>query len=379
MKPKVSLIQCKTYAEAAVFDAVKQTVDQVGGITAFVQSGQRVLLKVNLLRATEPDEATCTHPAVVKALVRLVQSADGLPIIGDSPGGPFTKGALRSVYKKTGMLTVAEETGAELNWDFGATQLSHPEGHLTKRLDIGTYITNADVIISLAKLKTHGFMQFTGATKILFGAIPGTVKLAYHAKFPERERFGDMLIDIVTLIRPALSLMDGIVGMDGEGPSAGDPFEIGALLASTDAVALDVVATRLVGMAPQSVYPIQAAIARGLSTGDVADVDIVGASLSDFAIHGFRVPETRGELSVGGLFNILASVMKNQMVAAPRSNDKCIGCGICTRSCPVQAITIVKKRAQMDLKTCIRCYCCHEMCPEHAIDLVKPWLGRILR
>jgi len=378
MKPKVSLIQCKTYAEAAVFDAVKQAIDQVGGITAFVQPEQRVLLKLNLLRASEPNEAICTHPAVVKALVRLVQSAGGIPIIGDSPGGPFTTSMMRSVYKKSGMWTVAEQTGAELNWDFAKTQLSHPDGHLVKRLDVGTYVTTADVVISLAKLKTHGFMQFTGATKILFGVIPGTLKLGYHAKFPERERFGDMLIDIVTLIRPALSLMDGIVGMDGEGPSAGDPFEIGALLASTDAMALDVVAANLVGMDVHSIYPLQAAIERHLTTGDVADIDILGASRSDFAIQGFRVPETHAGSVSGGLFNMLAGVIKSQMFAAPRSNDKCIGCGICARSCPVQAITIVEKRAQMDLKKCIRCYCCHEMCPERAIDLRKPWLGRLL-
>lgn len=372
----VALVRCANYDESAVAAAVREAVDLVGGIERYVQPGQRVLLKVNLLRATAPDEAVCTHPAVVRALVRLVQEAGGQPIIGDSPGGPFVAPWLRSVYQRSGMTQVAEETGAALNWDFAEEHVSHPEGRRIKGLEVGRYVTQADVVITLPKLKTHTFMQLTGATKILFGAIPGTIKLGYHAKFPDPDAFGDMLIDIVTLIKPALVLMDGIVGMDGEGPSAGRPFEVGALLASADSIALDVVAAALVGMDVQTIPPLRAASARGLTTGRLADIDVVGASVSDLAVQGFRPPTAR--TSSGGLFDALGKVVHRWVVATPRATEQCIGCGVCVRNCPVEAITLVERRARMDLRACIRCYCCHELCPERAIELRKPWLGRIL-
>jgi len=279
------------------------------------------------------------------------------------------------------MTRVAEETGAELSWDFGKARLSHPSGHLVKALEVGTYVTNADVVISLPKLKTHGFMQFTGATKNLFGVIPGTTKLGYHAKFSAPEQFGDMLIDILTLIRPALSVMDGIVGMDGDGPSAGDAFNVGALLASADAIALDVVAATLVGMDVHDVYPLRAAMARGLTTGQVSDLEVVGEALSDFQLQGFRVPDTNVSSRRAPL--VLGRLVKRWFVATPRPNGRCTGCGVCVRNCPMKAITLIDgrastKRAQIDLNTCFRCYCCHEMCPERAIDLRKPWIGRVL-
>ena len=376
MNHPVSLVRCPTYEDDAVQAAVRRAVDLIGGMGRYVQPGQRVLLKPNLLRSSAPEEMICTHPAVVKAVVQLVQEAGGHAVIGDSPGGPLRAVWLRAVYRTSGMIQVAEETGAELNWDCGETRLSHPAGHLIKALEVGTFVTNADVVISLPKLKTHGLMQLTGATKNLFGVIPGTTKMGYHAKFPEPERFGDMLIDILTLIRPALSLMDGVVGMDGQGPSAGDPCNVGALLASADGIALDVVAATLVGMDVSSIYPLRAAMARGLTSGRVSDIEIVGEAFGDLRAQGFRAPDTHAP-SRGTMF-FLSHLVKRWMVAAPSSNGRCTGCGVCVRHCPVKAITLVEKRAHMDLDTCIRCYCCHELCPERAIDLRKPWLGRLL-
>ncbi|MBN1187313.1 MAG: DUF362 domain-containing protein [Bacteroidales bacterium] len=375
MKPIVSLIACSSYEEKLVKDAVKQSIDMLGGIHKFIKPGQRVLLKANLLRAAAPTEMVSTHPSVIKAVVELVRDAGAHPVIGDSPGGPFTNAWMRLVYQTTGMQRLAEESGAELNWDFGHSLVSHPGGHLIKALEVANYVTQADVVITFPKLKTHTFMQFTGATKILFGAIPGTTKVGYHAKFPQPERFGDMLIDILTLVKPALSIMDAVVGMDGNGPSAGNPFEIGAILASSDAVALDVVAASLVGMDIRSIYPLQAAIRRGLSNGKLSDIEILGEPFDKMKVENFQAPETGTRQSA--FSRLLTRQLKNILVAAPYANDDCIGCGICAQNCPVEAITIIDKHAHMDLDSCIRCYCCHEMCPEKAVDLRKPWLGRL--
>lgn len=375
MSPKVALIQCSSYEDAAVQEAVHQAIDLLGGMDHYVQPGQRVLLKVNLLRAASPGSAVCTHPAVVKAVARLVQEVGGHPVIGDSPGGPFHPAWVHSVYALSGMSAVAEETGAELNRNFEETRLSHPQGRVLKALEVGAYVTSADVVISLPKLKTHGFMQLTGAVKNLFGVIPGLTKLSYHSKFPLPEQFAHVLVDIATLIRPALSLMDGIVAMDGDGPSGGDPFTAGALLVSTDPFALDAIAAALVGCDPRQVYTLGAALERDLLPARLEDIAVLGASLEACRVQGFRLPRTH---PFSGRFRLLQNISRHWFVAAPQSNERCIGCGVCVRGCPVKAITLVDRRAQMDLKTCIRCYCCHEFCPERAIDLRRPWLGRLL-
>jgi len=382
--PTISLIRCPSYDEAQVETAMRRAIDGIGGMARYVQPGQRVLLKVNLLRAAAPDAAITTHPAVVKALVRLVQEAGGRPVIGDSPGGPFVRPWVGAVYRACGMTRVAEETGAELNWDFGETRLAHPTGHLIKSLEVGTFVTGADVVINVPKLKTHNFMHFTGATKNLFGVIPGTIKVGYHSKLPGREAFADMLIDILTLIRPALTVMDGIIAMDGAGPSAGDPFHVGALLAGPDGIALDVVAASLVGLDVRHIYPLQAAIRRGLTTGNPADIDLVGDAPADFVIKGFRPPETGRIEGRGPIW--LRRLVNRAFVPAPVATERCIACGVCVRNCPVEAITLAHVRAQngemvkravMNLDTCIRCYCCHELCPERAIILTKSWVGKL--
>jgi len=374
----VALVRCTSFAydEHLVEEAVRRSVDLLGGMDRFVSPGQRVLLKPNLLRSASPEDLVCTHPAVVKAMVKMVQEAGGHPVIGDSPGGPFVAAWLRSIYNRSGMTRVAEETGAELNWDFGETLLSHPDGRRVKAIDIGTYLTKADVVISLPKLKTHGFMQLTGATKNMFGAIPGTAKLGYHAKVADPPAFGDMLIDILTLVPPALTVMDGVVAMDGQGPSAGDPFQMGVILASTDGIAMDMIVADLVGMDPHHIYPLRAAIERGLVPASSTEIDVLGDPLSELRVEGFRSPGTH--TTDGRVIEVLGRLVANWFVASPHSNDNCIGCGICADNCPVDAISIIDQRAQMDLKTCIRCYCCHELCPHNAIDLRRSWIARLI-
>jgi uncharacterized protein (DUF362 family)/NAD-dependent dihydropyrimidine dehydrogenase PreA subunit len=313
-------------------------------------------------------------------MVQLVLEAGAQPIIGDSPGGPFTAAWVRPMYRTAGWQAVAEETAAILNMDFTDTYVSIPEGKAIKGVELGNYVTSADVVITLPKLKTHGLMHLTGGIKILFGAIPGTLKLAYHAKFPDRQQFADMLIDILNYVQPAFSLMDAIEGMDGAGPTAGSPFSTGAILASADSVALDIAAAGLVKFDPQHIPSIQAAVRRGLSSGKVDDIKFLGDKLSDFNIIGFRSPETRAERNSIRIFlgRHLRSLAKDAMVAVPSATSACIACGICERSCPVEAITITDNRARMDLKKCIRCYCCHELCPQRAIILKRPLLGRLV-
>lgn len=379
-QPTVALVNYadNRYDKLRVEHMVRRAVDLIGGIGRFVQPGQRVLIKPNLLRKSTPDEAIVTHPTVVRAVVRLVQEAGGKPIIGDSPGGPFSPTLLRGVYQSAGLVEVAEETGAELNYDVRAERIPAPEGRLIKMLDICGFALDADVIISLPKLKTHDLMGFTGATKNLFGLVPGVTKAGYHAKLQTLDQFAEMLLDILTAVKPAFHLMDGIVGMDGDGPSAGDPYPAGILLCSTDAVALDLVAVHLTGLPLERVAPLRVARRRGLTTGSIQDVQIVGEPLESVRLEGFRAPGS-GARDFSILPHFMRQFFVRQLVASPQVGEKCVGCGICAQNCPMQTIRIEGRRAIINLSNCIRCYCCHELCPEKAITLKQSWVQRLVR
>ena len=378
MAPLVSIVRCDSYDESLVESSVSEALASIGGIGKYVKKGDKVLLKINLLSASTPEKAITTHPSIVKAMVKQVQSAGGIPIIGDSPGGPFTHGMLESAYKKSGMSGVAQETGAILNYNTESKQVSNPNGRLVKKLDIISLLDDVDVVISLPKLKTHMLTKFTGATKILFGVVPGLTKPAYHLKYAEIDMFCDMLLDILEYVKPAFSLMDGVVGIEGDGPGAsGTPKQAGIILASQDSVALDVVATSIIGMKADEVPIIKRAIVRGLTTGNLSDINVIGAKADDVKVK-FRQPATGKGITKVLSNNGVRSLLMRFTLPYPFATSKCVRCGICKQNCPAGAITI-KGKAHMNMGKCIRCYCCHELCPYKAIELKSHfgWLGRL--
>jgi uncharacterized protein (DUF362 family)/Pyruvate/2-oxoacid:ferredoxin oxidoreductase delta subunit len=378
MDNTVTLVRCTKYGLEQTEAAVRRSVDLLGGMGRFVKPGQRVLVKPNLLSASDPARAVVTHPTVVRAVVKLAQEAGGLVLVADNPFvPPLTQSAWESIYERTGLAAVAAETGAELNTRLIPQQRAHPDGWLIKLVDTTGFLTESDVVISVPKLKTHGFMRFTGAVKNLFGTVPGTTKAGYHVKLQTVDRFADMLLDLASFVRPALSVMDAIVGMNGDGPSAGQPFPIGAILAGPDPVALDVAALSLVGHDPISVPVVNKAAARGWTTGHAGDLSILGDDLAALRVTGFDLP-VGGRSEMDLVPEFLLPLATRLLVASPYVTARCTGCGVCIENCPVGTIARVGERAQILLSDCIRCYCCHEGCPEQAIELRQSWLGQTL-
>ncbi|HWQ42328.1 MAG TPA: DUF362 domain-containing protein [Desulfosporosinus sp.] len=380
MQAKVVLKYCPDYT-ADVELHLREGLTEWGGMSTFVKPGQKVLLKVNLLMKKRPEEAVTTHPSVVEAVVRLVQEAGGIVIIGDSPGGPYTVSALQAIYTRSGLREVAERTGAILNEDVGQTTIQYPEGKLTKSLTVTNCVLNADVVIPISKLKTHSMMTFTGAVKVLFGVIPGLLKAEYHLKMFRIPDFADILVDIATWVNPALSIMDGVVGMEGDGPSAGEPRNIGALILSTDPFALDVVAADLIGLNPEKVPTLMAARARGL-TSRFEEIELKGDTRSLWQIQNFVIPKALSTnfLDMVPLPRTVKKFVLNRLRPYPVFEpETCVGCKDCVNNCPPKALTLNEnKRPIVDLEACIRCFCCQELCPHQAVKLIKPWLGRKL-
>lgn len=381
---QVYAASCPDYGQAE--EAIRALVEQMGGMGRFVRPGERIVLKANLLRAAPPESAICTHPAVVEAVAKLVKEAGGTPVICDSPGGALHKEAvLRSLYEKTGMAAAAAAAGAELSMDSSTRTVSLPEGKVLRQAEIITPVAEADGVIDLCKMKTHVLMSMTGAVKNLFGVIPGLSKVGYHATHPDHATFADVLLDLTGYVKPRLSLMDGILAMEGDGPgSSGTPRQAGLLLAAANPLALDTAAGAIMNLPRQDNPVLLAAERRGLTPCRMEDVELIGGTVEELRMADYKFPaSTKSNLMdfLGPLSRPAERLCKKALSQTPRIDGaKCVGCGICAKSCPGQAIAMTApgKKARISQKACIHCYCCHELCPQKAVELHQSWLGRLL-
>ena len=330
----------------------------LGGIGKYVKRGERVLLKVNLLMPKAPAKAVTTHPAVVNAVARAVLDAGAIPYIADSPGGPFTKITLDIGYNRTGIKKLATELGIELNYDTGSKRVSIPGAKKLKNAPICNYMFQADKIIALPKLKSHSFQIMTLASKIMFGAIPGLTKAAYHSRFPTRNGFADMLLDILFFRKPDLFIMDGVLAMEGNGPNSGPAVEIGLMLASDNAIALDIAVCNIIGVEPLGIPVLKKARVREMWPAATSYPLFAPEAVK---YQGYKLPSTAEYLVTG------KRASRGKLSPVPM--DKCTACGSCEKICPRSAINIKNDLARVDYSLCIRCYCCHEICPEDAIKL----------
>ncbi|MFW6438168.1 MAG: DUF362 domain-containing protein, partial [Armatimonadota bacterium] len=295
----------------------------------------------------------------------------------------YTEAVMRRTYDATGMTEAAEQAGLALNFDTSHKILSHPAGRLIKRFEVITPVVQSDAVINLCKLKTHLFTGMTGAVKNIFGVVPGLTKPGYHAKLADTRRFAGMTLDLADLIRPRLSVMDAVVGMEGDGPNSGTPRPVGWLLASTSPLALDVVAGEIMGL-PRAQNPLLLeGEERGMSPSNASEVALEGATLDELRVADYALPSVRaagvGIAQPAWWQQPVAWLMKQAFTARPVvSDERCVACGACVRACPMDVIRLKRTYARIDDSGCIRCYCCHEMCPEDAIDLRTGMLGKML-
>ena len=378
---EVSIVRCAEYTQDECTRALTQVLEPLGGLS-WVRPGMRIVIKVNLVSAMKPDKAATTHPALLAALTRLLIARGASVVIGDSPGGLYNAAFLNRVYAATGMHE-AEKAGAVLNHNFSQNTADFPEAHIAKHFTYTAYLDGADAIISFCKLKSHGMMSLSAATKNLFGVIPGTMKPEYHFRYPEPLDFAGMIVDLNSYFKPRLFLVDAVQTMEGNGPTAGTPRYMGALLAGTDCHKVDLVCAKLIGLDPMAVPTLRAAANFGLCPENADEVEVSG-SVGDFAISDFKRIERKRSLQFESILpgkagKVFGKIAQKALRSSPGLHkSECIGCGLCANVCPAKAIEIVEKKACIDKSKCIRCFCCQEFCPKGAMKVHRPLPARIL-
>ncbi len=376
MQSLVSIRRCDDYASELLKPAIERALADLGGLSAFVKSGDRILLKPNLLMGSAASKAVVTHPAFVEAVAETVVDCGGRPFIGESPA----VGHLVRTLNKSGYGDFMQRLGIEAVPFRTAGSFDYPEDRLYRRIDLAREAFEFDAVINLAKLKTHGQMYMTLAVKNLFGTVIGTDKASWHLRAGRDFRsFATALAQIYEKVDPAVSLVDGVLGMEGDGPSNGAPRRIGLIGASTDAIALDATVCRLVGLNPERLLTSVVGESLGIGAASEDRIDVVGDSLEGFPLKGFKPPKTMTvtwNLPYGG---VLRRFLENRMVTRPKIQaSECALCKVCLNHCPPGAITETERGLTIDYGKCISCYCCHELCENDAIRLDRPLMAGIL-
>ena len=369
----VSIKRIQKYEQKAVSGAVKKVVDDLGGISRFVKRGDNVLLKPNLLAGKIPEAAVTTHPTVVQAVGELVKGCGGKIIIGDSPA----IGSWSNITKKTGMAGIADKLGARLVHFDKPVKVKKNEKHLFKLLEISKDVLEADVVINLPKLKTHTQMYLTLGVKNMFGCVVGKKKPQLHMEAGKDSRqFARMIVEIYGSIAPALTIIDGIIGMEGNGPGSGAPKPIGLILASKDAVAMDRIICEIIGADPEKLFILAAAKELGYGNTEIKSIDVKGEDLGKVKISSFKFPSlTSAEF--GPPF--LRKLIKDLVTSKPKEDrNQCTLCNFCIDVCPPKIIKKNGNKLDFNYDDCIRCYCCIEVCPEGAMKVKQGLITRFL-
>lgn len=384
-KHLVALVPIATYDQAQVDAAVRQGIGLLGGIRQFVRPEEKILLKPNLLGKALPQKAITTHPAVFEAVARLLQEEGCRHLsYGDSPGNPAT--TPDKAAQTCGIADTAQRLQvARADFERGSV-VPFPEGRRAKSFYLCQGVQEADALINICKMKTHALERITGAVKNQYGCICGVNKATGHAQYPNSDVFAEMLCDLNLCVKPRLHIMDGIVAMEGNGPSSGTPVAMNVLLFSADPVALDSVFAALVHLDSATVPTCVSGEQFGLGVMDPERITILtpeGECTIAQAAQRFGKPDFdvfRGVMKKGLLFKLMPLLPFLQH--RPKVDaHKCIACGICEEACPVPEKAVRSghgQKAKYDYRKCIRCYCCQEMCPAKAIEVYRSPLNRLL-
>lgn len=346
----------------ASYENCREAIDRAFELFPRPIRGKKVVIKPNALRISRADEHIVTHPAVLQAVVEKVEEFGPAEIVvGDNPG-LHSYGDNYKTFETTGLLTAAK--GYYRNLGDESREVDFNRDFLP-RVGVSAKILDADIFISVPKFKTHGLTVLTGAIKNSYGILPGAQKARLHQLAGAPGPFHDLVVDIFRLRVPDLFIMDGVVGMEGNGPASPELREIGVILAADNGVALDGVVARMMGVEPGSLRFLEKARAAGLGDYAADKLETIGDL---FTIEDFNLPP----MAEAGIANTpaIADMMHTATRLRPQADpDRCSRCEACIEQCPVSALYMENDLPLVVEESCITCFCCQEICPEQAITL----------
>ncbi len=373
----VAVSRTTSYESRAIASSLERNLNLVADLETLFRGNVRVFVKVNLLSPFSPAErAIYTHPVLVREVIKILKNWNMSIYVGDDverrPGDPFSACGLKEALSDLEVeLTNLKERG------FAEVRVA---GKVLEKIYFSREALEADVVINLPKLKTHSFTLYTGAIKNLFGLIPHGLRLKCHREHIWNEDFSQALVDIFSIRPPDLNIMDAVVAMEGEGPSSGDPRAVNLLLSSRDAVALDAVAGKIIGLEPNQVFTTFQAYHRGLGVGDLDLIQTKGERLTEVLVPDFRLSAVAVSLFRRHWPSFLYAYFQEQLAFVPEiKKGVCTGCGDCHRACPAEAISLIQERAWINEAKCIHCLCCQEICAHNSVKLKQKPVGRAIR
>jgi len=375
-KAKVSIVRAHDYDYAKIYAAVGKGIELIGGLTKIVPPGSKVFVKINHLSPPSPAEkGIVTHPVFVEVVLDLLKKLSADITVGDDiqsgTEDGFQVSGFRQMCQRAGVrLTNLREVG------FVETVCS---GHFLEKVYLSKISLDADVIINLPKLKTHSLCVFTGGVKNLYGTIPIGLRRKFHAEHIRSDDFSQVLTDIFSAVRPQLTIMDGIIAMEGEGPAAGSLRKLGVILASQDTVAVDAVVAKIIGLNPLDIHTTRYSDERGLGVGNLENIEVVGERIESVVVPDFKPPSTAVDTLSRRVPRGLPRFILHQLSIKPSVIERrCSGCAECKKICPVGAISVSGETAKIDYAICIQCMCCHEVCRFDAIVPKRSIAGSIM-
>lgn len=344
-----------------------------------IKENSLVAIKANLVASDDGTKAITVHQNLIIELVKILLNRNLRVVVGDSPAGLFTDSFLKPIYNRLGLNEI-EKLGAHLNHNYNHHQVNSNKFKIVKDLDVCDWLIDADYIINFAKLKSHGMMSLSAATKNMFGSVPGTIKLEYHYKYNSHIDFSNMLIDIQEYYKPTLHIVDGIIGMEGNGPTQGKPKKLGLLFASKNPYNIDITICHLINLPIVQVPYLTEANKRGLCEAKYEDVK-VDKNIEKYVTKDWDniIHKDSIEFFASGNHKLIGKIAKKILETKPVCNKKtCIGCAKCANICPAKAIIMKNNRPKIDRKKCIKCFCCQEFCPVGSMHTHHTLIAKII-